>query len=355
MMKYKVEKATKKDGKEMLDIIEETASKGNLQLIYTRRPDAFLSYQKEKKDTEICIIKDNKGKIAVQGSCIVNDYYINGSTRSIGYVGGIRKRKGFKEKFNWVELFTKDISKRDCDLFYCSFLALNKHALEVFQKKREVMPELVPITKYFTYIINPKIIKFRKINSEFCFRKMEDKDKKKVVEFLNIEGCKYNFFPKVSNIEKEFPDLKINDCYILEKDDEIISFGGLWNQKEYKQYIVKKYGGFVKILSKIGAITECIGYIPMPKENEVLNFPTLSLFIAKDDNLEYYEYFLRCIAKEIAKKYKMFVIGISENNKKNEIYKKLKSLKFDSLLFLVDFKGRNTKLEEDIHIECGLL
>jgi hypothetical protein len=184
---------------------------------------------------------------------------------------------------------------------------------------------------------------------------MKKTDERRALEFLNKEGAKYDFFPEIKNIENDFAGLKTSDCYIMEKDGEITAFGGLWDQTDYKQYIITKYAGALRGLSKLGRVGEMLGYIPMPKENEVLKFPTLSLFISKDGNKEYYEQFLACVSKEVSKNYKMFVVGVAEKNKMNEIYKKYRCLKFDSLLFLIDFNNKNIALENDIHIECGLL
>jgi len=67
-----------------------------------------------------------------------------------------------------------------------------------------------------------------------------------------------------------------------------------------------------------------------PSDVEILNFPTLTLFYAKDNSSEYYNIFLKEIAKVIKTNYDMFVIGMCSN----------------------DMSLDETKRS---HIECGLL
>lgn len=358
-MKYKVEKASEKDGKEMLEIIESIPAKGPFELIYTRRPNAYLSYKKEGDRVNVGLIKDSKGKIVLQGACVVNDYYINNKICSIGYVGGFRKRKDFKEKFNWLELAVGDNTSNKCDYYYCSILTMNKHAKDVFTKKRNYMPNLEEMCDYMTYIINPKIIlrkNWMPKKSKYIFRKVNKGDLKEVYEFLNKEGSKYNFFPYIKDIEKEFFDLHISDCYIMLEDKKIVSFCALWNQTSYKQYIVTKYNKPLNVFSKLSKITELMGYIPFPKVGEVLNFPLLSFMLTKNNNIELYKEFLYSLAQEIRKKYDMFVIGINTSSIINkQIYSKIRCLKFQSTLYFLNFSNKKLKHKNEFYIESGLL
>jgi len=179
---------------------------------------------------------------------------------------------------------------------------------------------------------------------------------KKVYSFIKSEGIKYNFSPVVDNFKDQFFGLSLKDCYILEHEDDILAFGALWNQTNFKQYVVTKYSYSMKLMCKFSKIAEMLGYIQMPKENEILNFPVLSLFYAKDNNRQYYECFLNDIVDEIKNKYKMFVIGISSSHPNNEVYSRLKNINFKSKIYFTQFDNE-LRLDEirQIHFECGLL
>lgn len=370
-MKNKIMQAELSDGTEMLNLIESDSAKGNIELIYTRRPNACLSYQKEG-EAKIGLVKDDEGSILLQIACVVKSYYINGQARRVGYVGGIRKKKDYKGILNWKDI-TDFVTQTKCDMFYCSFLEDNKAALDIFSKKRKYIPEILPVCEYTTYIINPDAIKRPidrtnvkyNINSkdnisskekDYIFRQIRESDLKDVYKFLNEEGQKYNFAPIAEDLFKQFHGLSIRDCYILEDKSRILAFGALWDQRDYKQYIVTRYTGYMKFFKKFSKFTEIMGYIPIPKENEILNFPTLTMFYSKDNNSHYYNLFLYEIAKEIRKNYKMFIIGMTASHPNDCIYKKIRSIKFKSSIYYA-----NNDMEiildhnKPVHIECGLL
>lgn len=353
-MKNTVEEASFSDGVEMLEIIESKSAKGNIELIYTRRPNAYESYLKESKKSKIALTKDENGKIVFQAACVARDYYINGKKTSVGYVGGVRKRGDYKGLINWkaVADFVKSCG---CQLYYCSFLSANESSIKLFSKTRSSIPKLTHVCEYTTYVINPKVFK-KPVNLQYNFRNINENDLKKVYAFLKQEGMKYTFSLVVDNLEEQFFGLSLSDCYILENGGSILAFGALWNQTNFKQYVVAKYSDSMKLMCKFSKIAELLGYIQMPKENEILNFPVLSLFYAKNNNQQYYKCFLNEIAVEIKKHYKMFVVGMNTGHPNNEVYKQLKTVNFNSKIYFTKFDNE-FMLDENkpFHIECGLL
>ena len=115
----------------------------------------------------------------------------------------------------------------------------------------------------------------------------------------------------------------------------------------------------MKYAKVINPLLRLLGYIELPKKDEVLNFPMLSFFISKDDNEEFYNIFLNKIIKIIVQKYKMFIIGTSKNYFVNDIYKNLKNIHFDSKIYEIDLlyrKGRKQQINKNtVWLECGLL
>jgi hypothetical protein len=352
--KNKIVEAELSDGTEMLELIESEPAEGKIKIIYTRRPNAFESYSRESGDVKIAIAKDKDGKINAQAACIVRSCYINGVMTRVCYVSGLRKKKGYNGIIDWAGL-KEFVKSTGSEVYFCSFLSSNKDALKMFTKKRRFMPELVFAGEYITYIINPRIFRCG-LQEKYNFRCAEEKDRGNIISFLNEEGVRYNFSPSIENIEKEFSGLMLKDCYMLEKNGEILAFGALWNQSSYKQYIVEKYNGYMKILKYFSPIAEKFGYIKMPKEKEILDFPTLTLFYSKENNREYYLSFLNNIACEIGEKYGMFIYGISSGHPNNEIFTRLRTINFKSMIFCTAFeKGKRLDMDNHVHLECGLL
>lgn len=350
----KIEEACLEDGVEMLEIIESESSSGIIELIYTRRTNAFVSYKKENKDSKIAIIRDKNGKITFQAACIPGCYHVDGKSIIAGYVGGIRKRNDYNGVINWKDV-VHFVEKQGLGIYLCSFLSGNEASEKMFFKKRNFMPELIPLCNYTTYIINPQIFK-KSLTGGLTFRSINSDDIDNVHEFLKNEMMKYNFSPVINNLTN-FSGLNLEDCYVLEKKEgEILAFGVLWNQKGFKQYIVKGYSKTLKMIQKFSFISEILGYIEMPEEGKELDFPILSFFYSKDSNMEIYSLFLNQIAKVIRKKYKLFVIGICDDDPVDRLYKKIRTINFKSKIYCADFSREfNFDKTKSKRIECGML
>ena len=165
-------------------------------------------------------------------------------------------------------------------------------------------------------------------------------------------------FPVVKSLD-DFYNLHISDFYLLLDGEDIIAIAALWNQTEYKQYIVKRYGGAMKLARVFNPILSALRYIKLPKENEPLDFPMLAFFLCKDDNADNYRIFLNEIKREIAKSYGMFVIGVPDSHFARPMMDKLPSISFKTEIYEIKFPWSEQKYKtpdpQNIFLECGLL
>lgn len=349
-MNYRMVAATEQDGAEMLDIIETLPSKGLFELLYTRRPNPFLSHMAEFKDTDVYVIKDKNDKIILQVACSPHSLYINGHPAKLGYINGVKKRVDFNEKINWLEMICNTKTKVEYDYHYCSILQANKHAQQVFEKKRTYMTDMHYICNYTTFIVKPK--KRKIMDNSYIFRRANKSDESAIIDFLSREGQGYDLFPYFDSIS-DFHGLYIEDFYLLEKEGVILCTCALWEQASYKQYIVKQYNSILKLASKIPYLPKILGYISLPEPGKILRFPILTLFMAKNDDEKYYKAMLSHIENVVYESYGMFLIGLTESSNKYQIFLKKKSLRFISRLYL--FISENPPVFKKVHVECGML
>ena len=357
MSAQKVLEANKEDGKEILKVLESSSAKGSIELLYTRRPDAYLSYSKESNDFKVYNIKENDEKIVGTIAQINREVYIGGKVTKASYICGLKKDEDYKGIVNWGKVFVQNLVIDDVDCYYCSILSDNIDAQKMFEKVRKNTTNFNILTKYTTFLQKSRFhIKCETINAEFKVAKSEDENK--IIDFLNKYGKEKDLFPVIKKIS-DLSDLRTEDFYYLEKDNQIIALGALWNQTSYRQYIVKKYNGIIKIAKLFNPIISSMGYMKLPKENEVFNFPMLSFLIAQDDNELYYENFLNSISSIVHTKYDFFAYGTSQNSVPYKIFKKLKNISFDSKIYTIDFLIKNKKSAKtdgnNAWIECGML
>ena len=150
---------------------------------------------------------------------------------------------------------------------------------------------------YKTYILSPKVkVKAKKHN--FTFRRATGNDTERLLHFLNAEGKKKDMFPVVKSFD-EFYNLRAEDFYLLLDGESIVATAALWNQTEYKQYVVKRYRKIMKLARIFNPLLSAFRYINLPKENEPLDFPMLAFFLCKNDNTDNYLIFLNDIKRKI--------------------------------------------------------
>lgn len=349
-----IRKATPSDGGQMLELIESHSSNGNLDIVYTRRTDAYQSYLADCKDAEMTLCVDEENKIKAQIVCLPRRLYINGKVDTVGYVTGLYKHK--ESIVNLPRLFDTALHSSQCSLFFCSILDVNDSTFHMLNKRRTYMPELHILNKYTTYIVSPKA--FKRIHHDFTFRRATEKDSKAHLNFLHEYGKTHNLFPEISSFSK-FHGIGVEDFYLLiNQNGDILATGALWYQQDFKQYIVKKYSGIYKSASKFNFLLRLLHYPPFPKANTATDFAHISFFAAKHDDLAIIKIFLSEIAAVARRQYGALCIGAVENSELNRMLYKIKSISFHSKICLLDYKTSDVKLNnytQSSFFECGLL
>ena len=343
------------DGKEILRILESSAAKGSIELIYTRRPDAYESYMKDTKDARVFISRDGERTI---GTCaeLIREVYIGGKICRAAYICGLKKDAEYAGGIGFGASAIKGLWQNNVDFYYCSVVAENTEAQRIFKKIRRLLA-MKPISGYKTYIVNPKV-KIKAPKHSFTFRRATERDTEKLIDFLNTEGKKKDLFPVVKSLD-DYCNLHISDFYLLLDGESIVASAALWNQTEYKQYVVKRYGGLMKLARAFNPVLSALRYIRLPKENEPLDFPMLAFFLCKNDDADVCRIFLNEIKQEISKSYGMFVIGLPDSHFARPIMDKLPGISFKTELYEITFpwSGKEGKsiVPENINPECGLL
>ena len=347
--------ATPADGKEILRILESSAAKGSIELIYTRRPDAYESYMKESGEARVFISRDGDRAI---GTCaeLIREVYIGGKACRSAYVCGLKKDAHYDGGVGFGARFIRDLQRDDIDFYFCSVVAENTDARRMFEKSRRLL-DMKQTVGYKTYILSPKVkVKAKKHN--FTFRKATEDDTDRLIGFLNTEGKRKDMFPVIKSFD-EFYNLSVEDFYLLLNGESIVATAALWNQTEYKQYVVKRYGRIIRLARIFNPLFSAFRYIKLPKKNEPLNFPMLAFFLYKDDNTDNYRIFLNEIKQEISKDYGMFVIGLSDSHFARPIMDKLPSISFKTKLYEIKFPWSEQKYKapdpQKAFFECSLL
>lgn len=347
--------ASPEDGKEILRILESSAAQGGIELIYTRRDDAYASYMQEPGQAHVFISKDGNRTV---GTCaeLIRDVYIGGQRRRAAYVCGLKKDANYDGLVGFGPGFIKALQQDDVDFYYCSVVADNTEAQTMFGKGNRAL-SMQPIAAYKTYIFSPRV-RITAPKHGLVFRQATQADLPSLLEFLNAEGRKKDLFPVIDSLDP-FYGLTVEHFYLLLDKNRIVAAGALWDQTGYKQYIVKKYHGLMKLARIANPLLSALGYIRLPQQEQPLKLTMLSFFLSKNDNAEWYRIFLARIRREIAKSHEIFVLGLPKNHFAASMLDRLPNISFETRLYGITFpwskQAYQTVDAETIDPECGLL
>ena len=347
--------ATPEDGREILRILESSAAKGSMELLYTRRPDAYESYMREPGESRVFVTRSG-GRVI--GTCaeLIREVYIGGEARRAAYLCGLKKDAAHEGGMGYFATFMHGLQRDDIDYYYCSVVTDNEEAKKLFGRERRSI-SMKPMAEYRTYIFNPKV-KIRAPKHSLTFRQAEEADVPALIGFLNREGSRKDLFPVVRSLE-QFYNLTCRDFWLLLDGEEIVATAALWNQTPYKQYVVKRYRGLMRLARIANPLLSALRYIRLPKEDAPLDFPMLSFFLCRDDREEYYRVFLQEITKKICERYGIFVIGLPKEHCAAALLEESKNIHFDTVLYEITFPRSGQEYAKvDPHRlfpECGLL
>lgn len=370
------EQATPQDSNEILAILEGASFKGNISLLYTRRPDACRSLKREGEEVDIVAARDSKnGKIAGFGACAIRKLFVNGNAANVGYLFGLRVARDYLGKYPILHrgyAYLHALHKtKDISCYITTILEDNLYAQKLLEKQRSFMPTYQPCGSYEVFTIKTaqsKRLRNKRVpqlspTTSLHFRQANEDDLPALIRFLNKQGRKYQFFPVIE--EKDFqPDsflnLTIRDFYLLHTEDhKLLAAGVPWDQQDYKQYVVQGYGGILKFLYPFSRIFPFFGFPALPAPQSLLKFFTLSFWGIKENKPEYFLRFLDGISK-ISGEYPFFLVGLHERHPLWPILQKQPHISYRSKIYLVFWEEQREyiqNLDKEMlpYLECGML
>ena len=349
--------ASPEDGQEILRVLESSAAEGNIELVYTRRPDAYASYMREWGDTRVFVSKDGENGRVI-GTCaeIIRDVYISGRPARAAYLCGLKKDADYPGTVGFGPRLIKSLVREDVDFYYCSVVTDNEAAQTMFAKDGRLM-QMQPLTPFTTHILSSRV-RVRAPRNGYTFRRAREEDREALAAFFHDEGSRHDLFPALPS--PDAPDgLSLAEWFLLFDKDRIAACCALWNQTGYRQYVVSRYRGIMKEARVLNTLLPLFGYIRLPRENVPLDFPMLSFLLARDDDCTLYRALLHEIVPIIRKQYGMYVIGLPDSHPASPMIKKLPAVRFGTVLYAVRFPWSNQEYRTPdagrLHPECGML
>ena len=327
---------TKSDNKEVLDLINSTSVKGDIEVSFAKEPDYFKALKVCADDAQSIIGRVND-KIEILGSRSVKKVYINGSKETLGYLSDLKISKNAKKIHALSEGFKIMKSLMDdgrAKLHIATIIDDNKQgkAALTWANKNPNIPNFYDLGIMNTYFILPLLPKFISKQIKIIRGSIELLDD--IVQFLNNEGKKKQFFPVYT---KEYflnlPNFNIEDFYIAIQKDKIIGVMAKWEQTPFKQVIIKKYNNKWRWIKKLTGNF-------LPEENKPIKQFYLSFIVIKNDDNKIFETLLNKIYNN-NRNYKYFSLILHNKDNLNHSLKNYFSIKYKSRLYITEYMEDN--------------
>ncbi len=356
MDKVKVELAKGKDDDALNKILKENEMQGRISIAFGRKPSYFKALDIEGYVNQT-IVGRQKNKIIGFGTRSLRKCFVNGKIKDIGYLSNLRIAKNYKGK-GYLRLgyeFLKSLHQdKKISLYYSTIVEDNKTAINILTNQKPYLPAYRDMGRYCTFAVS-LFGKKKNFSTKLKIIKGSDKNILKIVNFLRKAGSKKQFYPyyTINDFNEKFRHFDIRDFYIAMKEDKIVGIIAKWDQRKFRQIIVKNYNGLIYFLKPIyNSISKLLNYSRLPNPNSRLNFFYVSFIaIEGNDNEIFRELILALYNDNARSDFSHFLVGLHSRDKLAKTLDSFAKIKFNSRLFAVYWNdGEKTFKELDSRI-----
>lgn len=333
-----------------------------------REPSFFDALNVEGYNPEVFSVIDEENGEIVGGSIrSLKDCFINGKPETIAYFGSIKISK--RHRGGWIlhKIIKNLHSKNDTDprLYFCSIMEDNQVANKIFLSGRDLLPTLIPIGQYKTLIF---IARKRKTtpNPSISVTNASNIDINELLEFLNKEGSKKQFFPVykqehfLNNQTGILKGIELNKIYVAHNKNRIVGTLGVWDHSAFRQWMLYTKNTFSFIRPMVNLYSTIKGIPRIPQGKKIVPCRYCSLICIENENRDIFEtLFNHAVNQEVALgKGALLILGFPENN---PMYSGMNfpALKLKSNIFAFAWKENLDYLNsinfESFYIETGAL
>lgn len=346
--KYQYSLATAADGKDLLALYESDPFTGAISLLYTRRPNPYTSFSREGDRIILPIMRDTtNGRLCGAGCCVLRKAYVNGVIKNTAYLTGLKIAPDYQRRIPYIaNVYQKmfSLTEAEVDLYYTTILKENIPAQKLLEKRRRGMPEYRCICDYTVFCFIPPKMRRDPIYS------LEKGNVSGLESFYEERLKHYNLSPPGVHIY----GLQPQAFYTLRRGGRIVAACVLWDQRDWKQYIIKGYRGLFNILKHLPV--RWLGYPDLPKENTIANYASVTMCFVEHNDLKLASYFLSQVAKRESR-YDFFLFGLTHQHPLQGLFQRIKHVKYQSKLYTVHNTEEAGEVldHRPINLEVGLL
>lgn len=362
-------RATRADEPDVRRLLRETPMGGRYQVMLQREPDAFASGFGSARAHEFIIARRDDGSEAI-GLCerIVHDCYVDGVPARLPYIGALRIVPQHRHRISLVRagfdaLRRLPADPRDLPFALTSIAADNAPAVRLLTAGLPGLPRYTPAGQLSTLFLRTR----RARQPHAAIAPADASDLASVARFLQRTGATRQFAPVWSE-----PDLQALGGYglapsnflVARRGDDIIGTIAVWDQRSYRQAVVRSYPAAVATLRPLlNAAAPLLRFPAFPAKGVPIDMAALShVAVAQGDEAERTLLTLVDAALDQAwrRGFRTAMIGLDTDGRWHRaIAGRHRCVTYETRLFLVHWPGDNaalpTSTDRPVHPEVALL
>lgn len=240
--------ARRADDSEIRRLLRENPMPGRISISLEREPDFFADADLPGEFKQNIVARE-RGPVVCVGSCTFRPRYVNGRPLRVGYLGGLRLDGHWAGRFDILrrgyEFFRDLQAGTPAPFYFTSVAADNERARRFLERGLPGLPIYEPIGEFVTLLIptcrsgNPQAAEW-KIDRGFP----DSFPAQQLIDFVNERNRLCQFAPCWTADEwtslKQL-GLQESDFCILSKGGRTAGCGALWDQRRFKQTVIRKY------------------------------------------------------------------------------------------------------------------
>jgi len=316
------------DDEKLKSALRENTMDSWVRLSLEREPSYFDGESLMGKSFTVMACDENQlDSMVGMYSCAFLPVHVNGVTKYMGYLGGLRVNQEYRYKVRILKYGYKSIThivpnQGNENFWFTSVASENTYARRLLEAGLKGMPIYRSVGTMETLACDTRQGKLQGL-----MQPAELQDVPRLVEYYNQIAMRYQFSPVLTkewllNLNGK-KGLSLGDFWLAKDDAGIHGCLAIWDQRAFKQTIPRGYRFPLNLFRRAYNLYACAtGRVKLPAQGEALEQVFLS-FVAIDNLTG--DFPLKIIKEGLArareKGAKVGIIGISDKNPLAEILK----------------------------------
>lgn len=300
MSLYQFDLAAPGDDAQLRAVLAETPMDGRIAVSFRREPSYFDAAAVHGPFCQTIVCRhEPSGEIIGFGVRSVREMYVNGRPQAIGYLSALRVRPAHRSLglvARGYGYFRQQHADGRAPLYLTTIAEGNERAIAILTSGRAGLPAYHPAGRYITAAL-PAVAATNGYgrSSGLEVRPLEREELPELLEFLNREGPRRQFFPCYADGDffaagASFRQLATSDVLTAWRGGRMVGSLAVWDQSAFRQSVVERYSPGLRFARPAyNAWAALRGRPQLPDAGRSFRYRHAALPVVADDDLQVFD------------------------------------------------------------------